>query len=138
VCIGTPTLLPAEPVARARVRALALLIACDIHPLNNLRVMRYLERENGVVAADRERWMRHWMVEGLRAFEAMLATQASSAFCHGDTPTLADACLVPQVYNAIRFGVDLAAFPCIARIHAHAQTLPAFDAARPEVQPDAA
>lgn len=132
-------LLPAEPLARARVRSLALLIACDVHPLNNLRVMKYLEREWGAAADARETWMRHWMSEGFRAFEALLASDpATGLCCHGDTPTLADACLIPQVYNANRFGVDLAPFPTIRRVNEHCLSLAAFDAARPENQPDAA
>ncbi|MBO9664591.1 maleylacetoacetate isomerase [Dokdonella sp.] len=136
---AAPRLLPVDPLARARVRSLALLIACDVHPLNNLRAMQYLERELGAAADVRETWMRHWMAEGFRAFEALLATDAATGLCcHGDTPTLADACLIPQVYNANRFGVDLAPFPTIRRVNEHCLSLPAFDAARPERQPDAA
>ncbi|HEY0179985.1 MAG TPA: maleylacetoacetate isomerase [Dokdonella sp.] len=136
--IAAPSLLPAAPLARARVRELALLIACDVHPLNNLRVARYLEHEFGADASARERWMRHWMAEGFRAFEALLAADgATGRCCHGDAPTLADACLVPQVYNARRFGLDLAPFPTLSRVADHCLTLPAFDAARPENQPDA-
>ena len=132
-------LLPATPRDRAHVRTLALMVACDIHPLNNLRVMQYLEREGDLDTAARERWMRHWMEEGFRAFEATLATSdATGTCCHGDTPTLADACLIPQVYNARRFGVDMSPFPIIGRVDAHCLTLPAFEAARPENQPDAA
>jgi maleylacetoacetate isomerase len=139
VCPDASALLPAAPVARAHVRALALLVACDIHPLNNLRVMQYLERENGVAPADRERWMRHWMAEGLRAFESLLTADGGDGmYCHGATPTMADACLVPQVYNAHRFGVDLTAFPLIARINERCLRHPAFAAAQPERQPDAA
>lgn len=136
---AAPKLLPDEPLARARVRALALLVACDVHPVNNLRVMQYLEREFGATQAAREDWMRHWMTEGLRAFETLLASDpATGLCCHGDAPGLADACLVPQVYNANRFGVDLAPFPTIRRVNEHCLSLPAFDAARPEKQPDAA
>lgn len=135
---GTPALLPATARDRARVRALALLVACDIHPLNNLRVMQLLERDYGVPQAAREHWSRHWMAEGFHACEAFLANDAATgACCHGDTPTLADACLIPQVYNAQRFEVDMTAFPTILRINEKCLSLPAFDAARPEKQPDA-
>jgi maleylacetoacetate isomerase len=134
-----PRLLPADPAARARVRALALAVACDVHPLNNLRVMQQLERAFGAAQADRERWMRHWIDEGFRALETMLASSPDTgAYCHGDAPTLADACLIPQVYNANRFGVSLEAYPTIRRINERCLAHPAFDAARPENQPDAA
>ncbi len=132
-------LLPPLPRDRAHVRGLAQLVACDIHPLNNLRVMQYLERELGTDTAARERWTRHWIELGFRAFEAILAADAATGeFCHGDTPGLADACLVPQVYNAKRFGVDLAPYPTIAAINDRCLALPEFDAARPENQPGAA
>jgi maleylacetoacetate isomerase len=131
-------LLPTAPRDRAHVRGLAQLITCEVHPLNNLRVMQYLEREHGVQQAERERWMRHWMEEGFRAFEAILtADAATGTYCHGDTPTIADACLIPQVYNANRFGMDLTPYPTINRINAQCLSLPAFDAARPERQADA-
>ncbi|HJU39095.1 MAG TPA: maleylacetoacetate isomerase [Tahibacter sp.] len=135
---GECKLLPATARDRARVRALAQLIACDVHPLNNLRVLQYLEREFNAPQVERERWSRHWIAEGFRAFEELLADSPSTGqFCEGDDPTLADVCLVPQVYNARRWGVDLEPFPTIVRIDAHCRTLPAFDAARPEAQPDA-
>lgn len=128
-------LLPSAARDRAHVRGLAQLVACDIHPLNNLRVMQYIEREYGVPQPERERWMRHWMEEGLRAFEAILeADAATGMYCHGESPTMADACLVPQVYNARRFGIDMSAYPMIERIDAQCLSLPAFDAARPERQ----
>jgi len=131
-------LLPAAALDRARVRSLALLIACDVHPINNLRVVQYLEREFGVEQAAREQWMRHWMSTGLQSFETVLANDAATGlYCHGDSPSLADACLVPQVYNAVRFGVDLTPLPTIQRINEQCLALPAFDAARPEYQPDA-
>ncbi|MDH5822998.1 maleylacetoacetate isomerase [Luteimonas sp. RD2P54] len=134
----TPPLLPATARERQRVRALAQLVACDIHPLNNLRVMRFFEHEWNVPQSERDVWMKHWMSEGLAAFEALLADHPSTAeFCDGHAPTLADCCLVPQVYNARRFGVDLAPYPTIRRIEAACLALPAFDAARPERQPDA-
>lgn len=133
-----PPLLPANARARQRVRAIALLVACDVHPLNNLRVLQYFENEWNVPQPERDEWVRHWIVEGFRAAEAMLADHLSTGiFCDGDVPGLADCCLVPQVYNARRFGVDMSAFPTIERIEAACLALPAFDAARPERQPDA-
>jgi maleylacetoacetate isomerase len=135
---GPPTLLPTAARDRAHVRGLALLVACDIHPLNNLRVMQFLERDYGAQQPERERWSRHWIAEGFRACEAILADDAATgAYCHGDTPTLADACLIPQVYNAHRFGVDMSPFPTIRRINEQCLSLPAFDTARPEKQTDA-
>ena len=133
-----PPLLPASARERARVRALAQLVASDIHPLNNLRVMRYIEHEWQVPQAGREAWMRHWMREGLAALESLLADDpATVAFCHGQSPGIADCCLVPQLYNARRFGLELAPFPTLLRIEAACEELPAFEAARPENQPDA-
>lgn len=131
-------LLPASAQARARVRALAQVVACDIHPINNLRVMQYLERTVEAAATRREEWTRHWMREGFGALETMLANHPDTGrFCHGDTPGLADCCLVPQLYNAHRFGVDLAPYPTLQRIEQACLALPAFDHARPEHQPDA-
>lgn len=131
-------LLPATARGRARVRALSLMVACDIHPLNNLRVLQYLEREWNAPLPERDEWVRHWIREGLDAFEALLADDPSTgAFCDGDLPTMADCCLVPQVYNARRFDVDLAPYPAIRRIEAACLALPAFDDARPERQVDA-
>ncbi len=131
-------LLPASAQARARVRALAQVVACDIHPINNLRVMQYLERTVEAAATRREEWTRHWMREGFEALETMLANHPDTGrFCHGDTPGLADCCLVPQLYNAHRFGVDLAPYPTLQRIEQACLALPAFDHARPEQQPDA-
>ncbi len=133
-----PPMLPTTPRDRAHVRGLAQLVACDIHPINNLRVMQYLERELGVGADARDAWTRHWIRQGFAAFEAILVGDAATgAFCHGDTPTLADICLVPQVYNANRFGLDLAPYPTIRAITERCLALPAFDAARPENQSDA-
>lgn len=131
-------LLPSTARERANVRAMAQLVACDIHPLNNLRVMQYLENELGVDEPARDRWMRHWMQRGFAALEKLLDASASTGtFCHGDAPTLADLCLIPQVYNAYRFDLDMSAFPIIQRIDRACLALPAFDAARPERQPDA-
>ena len=131
-------LLPTDPAGRARVRALSQAVTCDIHPLNNLRVMQYFEREWEIDAAHREAWMQHWMREGFAALEAMLAGSPDTGrFCHGDTPGMADCCLVPQLFNAHRFGVDLAPYPTLARIEQACLALDAFDRARPERQPDA-
>ncbi|WP_129141994.1 maleylacetoacetate isomerase [Modicisalibacter coralii] len=134
-----PPLLPADAEGRARVRALAQLIACEIHPLDNLRVLGYLTGELGIGEDARLAWYRHWIAEGFAALETQLAgTPATRACCHGDTPSLADVCLVPQVFNARRFDCDLGAYPTLERIVAHLETLPAFAEARPERQPDAA
>jgi maleylpyruvate isomerase len=128
-----PPLLPRSPLDRARVRALALLVACDVHPLNNLRVLRYLKRELNADDAARDRWYAHWIQEGFTALEQMLPE--TGAFCHGGSPTLADVCLVPQVVNALRYKVDLAAFPRVRRIFDECMTLPAFVRAHPDNQP---
>ena len=131
-------LLPAVARDRQRARAIAGMVACDIHPLGNLRVQQYLERELGATQAQREGWTRHWIGEGFEAIERVLAdSPATGEFCEGDRPTIADCCLVPQVYNARRFNLDMAAFPTISRIDAACQVLEAFQAARPERQPDA-
>lgn len=134
----TVRLLPADPPARARVRALAQLIACDIHPLNNLRVAQYFEREWEIPAPAREEWMRHWMRRGFEAMETLLGDSTQTGvFCHGDQPGLADCCLVPQLYNARRVAVDLAPYPTLRRIEQACLALDAFDRARPENQSDA-
>ncbi|HEU4817649.1 maleylacetoacetate isomerase [Janthinobacterium sp.] len=133
-------LLPADALGRARVRALALAIACDAHPLTNLRVLKYLKNTLGLSDEAKQEWYRHWMAEGLAAVEALLAQgdpAGAGLFCHGDSPTMADCCLVPQVFNAQRFAIDLAPYPRVARIHAHCAGLPAFAAAHPSRQPDA-
>ncbi|NOT87248.1 MAG: maleylacetoacetate isomerase [Lysobacter sp.] len=133
-----PLLLPAPARGRARVRSLSLMVACDIHPLNNLRVLQYLEREWHAPQPERDEWVRHWIREGFDAFEALLADDpATGTFCEGDQPTIADCCLIPQAYNARRFAVDLAPYPTIRRIEEACLALPAFDAARPERQADA-
>ncbi|KOO83784.1 maleylacetoacetate isomerase [Stenotrophomonas maltophilia] len=132
-------LLPADAAGRARVRALAQLVACDIHPINNLRVMQYLERTLQLPADARTQWTLHWIAEGFAAMEALLANSTDTGtFCHGDRPGLADICLLPQLYNAHRFGLDLAPYPTLRRIEAACQALDAFDRARPEHQLDAA
>ena len=131
-------LLPATARARQRVRALGQLIACDIHPLNNLRVLQYFEQEWNVPQPEREGWVRHWIETGLAAMEALVAGHPSTGeFCEGNAPTIADCCLVPQLYNARRFSVDMGAYPTLVRIEQACLALPAFDAARPEQQPDA-
>ena len=133
-----PALLPATARERQRVRALAQVVACDIHPLNNLRVLQYLEHEWNVPPPERDDWVRHWMVAGFDAFEAMLVGNPSTGpFCEGSQPTIADCCLVPQVYNARRFGVDLAPYPTIVRIEQACLEVRAFQAAHPKAQPDA-
>lgn len=133
-----PPLLPEDPPGRARVRALALAVACEIHPLNNLRVLKYLTGPLGLDEAAKTTWYRHWITEGFAAIEVRLAREPSTGrFCHGDRPGLADACLVPQVFNARRFEVDLTPYPTIRRIDQACQALPAFERAHPENQPDA-
>ncbi|RPE79608.1 maleylacetoacetate isomerase [Vulcaniibacterium tengchongense] len=132
-----PPLLPRDPGERQRVRALALAVACDIHPLNNLRVLQYLERRWQVPQPEREEWIRHWIGEGFAALETMLAGDpATGRYCHGDAPGLADCALVPQVYSARRFGVDLGPYPTLVRIEQACLALPAFAAASPDAQPD--
>ncbi|MES2296523.1 MAG: maleylacetoacetate isomerase [Pseudomonadota bacterium] len=131
-------LLPPHAGERAHVRALALAIACDIHPLNNLRVLRYLVQEMRVSEADKDKWYRHWCELGLGALEAQLAGDPRvGRFCFGDTPTLADCCLIPQIYNAQRMHSDLSKLPTLMRINAACLALPAFAQAAPEAQPEA-
>jgi maleylacetoacetate isomerase len=131
-------IMPATARDRARVRGIAQLIACDIHPLNNLRVLQFFERDWNVPQPERDAWVRRWIASGFEALEALLVDNPSTGdFCEGDLPSIADCCLVPQVYNARRFSVDMTPYPTIARIAAHCLSLPAFDAARPEHQPDA-
>jgi maleylacetoacetate isomerase len=132
-----PPLLPSDAAGRARVRALAAMVACDIHPLNNLRVLRYLHRTLGHDEAALAAWYNHWIAEGFGAIESLLAADSRTGrFCHGDTPGLADVVLVPQVVNAERYRLDLAPYPTIARIFEACMMLDAFAAARPERQPD--
>ena len=131
-------LLPPDALGRARVRALALTVACDTHPLNNLRVLNYLTNTLHASDAARKEWALHWMALGLDTLEQHVAHQPGTGLCcHGDTPTLADCCLVPQLFNARRFGLDLAPYPTLQRIARHCETLPAFAAAHPAQQPDA-
>src|SRR6266478_766082 len=133
-----PPLLPKDAVGRGRVRAIAQTIACEIHPLDNLRVLRYLELQLGVDAEARKAWYRHWVELGFAAIERMLVEGAGTGhFCHGDSPTLADCCLVPQLFNAERFGVPLDAYPTILRIGEACCSLAPFQRAAPQAQPDA-
>ncbi|WP_217125795.1 maleylacetoacetate isomerase [Hydrogenophilus thiooxidans] len=135
----TPPLLPADPFARAQVRALAQLVACEIHPVNNLRVLNYLTGTLGVDDAHKLAWYRHWIAEGLAALEAMVtaAENPGGLFAWGDSPTLADCCIVPQLFNARRFECDLSPYPRLTAIDAACQRLPAFQKAAPDAQPDA-
>lgn len=133
-----PPLLPGDAAGRARVRSLALSIACEIHPLNNLRVLGYLAKTLGASEEQKNAWYRHWVETGLGTVEAMLAGDPRTGrYCHGETPTLADVLLVPQIFNAQRFDCRLDHVPTVMRIHAQCMTLPAFAAAVPAVQPDA-
>lgn len=134
-----PPLLPRTAVARNRVRSLALLTACEIHPLNNPRVLKYLTGTLGITEEQKNTWYAHWVLQGFTALEKRLATEPQTGrFCHGDTVTMADCTLVPQVANAERFKVDLEAFPTILRINAECRRLDAFQRAAPSNQPDAA
>ena len=131
-------LMPPTARERARVRSIAQLIACDIHPLNNLRVLGQLQQQFGADQGQKEAWMRHWIEAGFVALEEMLGSNPSTGeFCEGDEPTMADCCLVPQVYNARRFGIEMSRFPTILRINEHCLSMPEFALAVPEKQPDA-
>ena len=134
----TTRLLPIAARDRARVRALAQMVACDIHPLGNLRVLQYLERKLKASESQRQTWSRHWIEAGFDAMESMLAgNHSTGVFCEGDAPSIADCCLVPQTYNARRFEVPMEKYPTIARIDAACRELDAFRRAAPEAQPDA-
>lgn len=131
-------LLPSELLARAQVRAFALSIACDIHPVNNLRILRYLNHQLGLDETQRNQWYRHWCETGLAVLEQRLASShRSGKFCFGDTPGLADCCLIPQIFNAQRFDCDVGALPTLMHIYEHCLTLPAFIDAMPSNQADA-
>lgn len=132
----TVRLLPASPAQRARVRAVAQAIACDIHPVNNLRILNYLKDELGQDEAGRNRWYRHWISEGFAALESQLAAEAGP-YCFGHSITLADVCLLPQVFNAQRFNVDMTPYPRLAAIAEALAAVPAFAQAHPSCQPDA-
>jgi len=132
-----PPLLPKHPADRARVRALAEIVACDIHPINNLRVLRYLTHTLGHDEGEIATWYNHWIDAGFRALEALLASDSRTGLCcHGDRPGLADIALVPQVVNAERYKLDMSPYPTIARIFEGCMRLPAFQAAHPDNQPD--
>lgn len=132
-----PALLPADPLARARVRALSQIVACEIHPINNLRVLKYLTRELKVEEEAKNTWYRHWVRDGLEAFERQLAAAPTSLYCHGDTPTMADCCLVPQIFNAQRFKTPLDGLPRTMAVFEACMAHPAFQAAQPSACPDA-
>jgi maleylacetoacetate isomerase len=133
-----PPLLPADAAGRARIRALAQIIGCDIHPIGNLRVLQQIGSQFGADDEQKGIWMRHWIVAGFQALETMLANHKETGrYCHGDTTGLADLCLVPQVYNARRWKTPLDDYPTILRIDAACMALDAFKAAMPEQQPDA-
>ena len=131
-----PALLPADALGRAKVRALAQSIACEIHPLNNLRVLKYLVKELKVGEEAKNTWYRHWCREGLEAFERQLGQLPASSYCYGDTPTLADCCLVPQIFNAQRFNVSLDGLPRTMQAFEACMALPAFQKAQPSACPD--
>lgn len=133
-----PPLLPATPRDRARVRGIADVIACDVHPLNNLRVLQFLEKEMALGDNSRKNWYHYWLEQGFSALEALLADHPSTGiFCEGDEPSFADICLVPQVYNARRFEFDLEPYPTVTRIEEACLALEPFADAAPENQPDA-
>ena len=131
-----PALLPVDALGRAKVRALAQSISCDIHPLNNLRVLKYLVKELKVEDEAKNTWYRHWCREGLVAFEKQLAQLPTSSFCYGHIPTLADCCLVPQIFNAKRFDTDLNGLPRTMAAFDACMALPAFQKAQPSACPD--
>ncbi|RYF91765.1 MAG: maleylacetoacetate isomerase [Caulobacteraceae bacterium] len=130
-----PALLPKAPLDRQRVRAMCGVVACDIHPVNNLRILKQLSAF-GIDEAGRSRWVARWIDEGFSALEPMIVRHGAG-YAFGDTPTMADCLLVPQIYNANRFGVDLSPYPALVAAGAHALDHPAFKAAHPNLQPDA-
>lgn len=132
----TPPLLPKESMARARVRSLAYLVASEIHPLNNLRVLQHLKRALNQTQDQIDTWYRYWIADGLAKFEAELSG-SSGKFCHGDSPSMADCCLVPQIFNAKRYNSDLAPYPTTMRVFENCMKVEAFDRAQPSKQPDA-
>lgn len=131
-----PALLPKQIQQRALIRAFSQNIACDIHPLNNLRVLQYLQNVFALSEGEKSTWYKHWIELGMRSLEAQL-TESNGQFCFGQQATFADCCLIPQVYNAKRFNIDVSAFPKIESIYQHCMTLDAFQQAAPEAQIDA-
>ena len=131
-----PALLPKQLQQRALIRAFSQNIACDIHPLNNLRVLQYLQNVFALSEGEKSTWYKHWIELGMRSLEAQL-TESNGQFCFGEQATFADCCLIPQVYNAKRFNIDVSAFPKIESIYQHCMTLDAFQQAAPEAQIDA-
>lgn len=132
----TPALLPADALGRAKVRALAQSICCDIHPINNLRVLKYLVKELKVEEEAKNTWYRHWCREGLTAFEKQLGQLPTTTYCYGNAPTLADCCLVPQIFNAQRFDTDLSGLTRTLAVFDACMALPAFQKAQPSACPD--
>lgn len=132
----TPALLPADALGRARVRALSQIIACEIHPINNLRVLKYLSKDLKVDEDTKNTWYRHWVRSGLEAFEKQLAAGPTGRYCHGDTPTLADCLLVPQIFNGQRFNVSFDGLTHTMRVFDACMAHPAFQAAEPKACPD--
>lgn len=132
-----PPLLPAEPLARARVRALAQAVACEIHPLNNLRVLKYLVKDLGVDEAHKNKWYAHWVRQGLEAFDQQLKAGPSGRYCHGDMPTMADCLLIPQIFNAQRFQVSLDGLERVNGVFEACMQLDAFSQTQPSACPDA-
>jgi maleylacetoacetate isomerase/maleylpyruvate isomerase len=136
-----PPLLPPDPLGRARVRSLSLLVACEIHPLNNLRTLQHLKRSLGQTEEQVNAWYRHWIADGLAKLEADLSRgdrgSGAGGFCHGAAPTMADCCLVPQIFNAKRYQSELAPYPTVMRIFDACMKLEAFERAQPSKQPDA-
>jgi maleylacetoacetate isomerase len=132
-----PPLLPKHPLGRARVRSLSLIVACEIHPLNNPRVLKYVKSTLGHSQEEIDAWYRYWIADGLAKLEAELGRPGTGQHCHGDAPSMADCCLVPQIFNAQRFACDLKPYPTVMRVFDACMRLEAFDRAQPSKQPDA-
>lgn len=132
-----PPLLPRDPLGRARVRGLSLIVACEIHPLNNPRALKYVKNVLGHSQEDVDTWYRHWIADGLAKLEAELGRPGTGSYSHGNGPTMADCCLVPQIFNARRFHADLKPYPTVMRVFDACMQLEAFDRAQPSKQPDA-